>query len=210
MKTKLPETDTKSGVKGSKDIKEPGAIQKGNSNNAKIDSSQPLEKGTKMPGVIAPPEYFGASDVQPARSATQVQRREKPTTASRAQKLILPQSYPISHSIPPRAAEKVPGTAQAGPVLLGANNTPPEPLARRKIYNFDPIGAPGQTGVATQQVLLPKSQIPESEKPNNPSISNANTRDPGAREGAGAKEIRDFLKLHYIRKRSEMEAKITL
>ena len=205
VKTKLPETDTKSGVKGSKDIKEPGAIQKGNSNNAKIDSSQPLEKGTKMPGVIAPPEYFGASDVQPARSATQVQRREKPTTASRAQKLILPQSYPISHSIPPRAAEKVPGTAQADPVLLGANNTPPEPLARRKTHDFDLVGAPGQSGVTIQQALPPRSQISESEKQSNPSRSTANTKDPGA--GAGAKEIRDFLKLHYIRKRSDMEAK---
>ena len=196
LTTNPPEKDTKSGMKDSKDFKEPEAIQKGNNDNDKMDSSPLLEKGTKMPGVIAPSEDFGVSDVQHARSASLLQRRERPTTASRAQKSIPPPSHPI-HAIPPRAAEKLPGTAQANPVLLGANNTPPEPLAGQKTHDSDLIGAPAQSGIATQQVLPPKQS--------KPSRSNANTRDPGA--GRGAEEIRDFLKLHYIRKRSEMEAK---
>jgi hypothetical protein len=194
---KLPEKDTKSGVKEVKEIKEPEVIHKVNNDDAKMDSPQPLEKGAKMPGAIAPLEYQGASEAQVISSISQSQRREKPTTASGAKRLNPSQSHPVSRSVPLMAGEVSPSAAQASLALFKANNTPPEPLARRK------TGAPAQSSVAAHRILPPKSQIPESEKQSAPSTSNAKTRDPGE----VAEEIRDFLKIHYIRTRSEMEAK---
>ncbi|OAG40477.1 hypothetical protein AYO21_05377 [Fonsecaea monophora] len=197
---KLPKKDTTSGAKETKEIKEPEAIREIN-NDAETDPPQPLEKGAKMPGAIAPTEYQGVSEVQPTGSILQPQRREKPTTAPGTKKLN--QSYPGSRVIPPTAAEPTPTTAKAYPASLNANNTPPEPLARQKTLTFEHILAEVPSGFATQPILLPKTQIPENEKQSAPSRSNANTKD----AGAVAEEIREFLKLHYIRTRSEMEAK---
>ena len=184
---KLPEKDTKSGVKETKAIKEPEAIHKVNNDDAKMDSPQPPEKGAKMPGAIPPLEYQGVS---------QSQRREKPT-ASGAKRLNPPQSHPVSRSVPVMAGEVSPSAAQANLAPFKASNSPPEPLARRE------TGTPAQSGIAARQILPPRSQISESEKQSAPSTSNAKTRNPAL----VAEELRDFLKIHYIRTRSEMEAK---